>query len=112
MDIIDRIFGLLKSNNVSENKLISDCKLNNGLLYKCKNGIQKNIPNNAIIKIAQYFNVTTDYLLLGKVEPKIQIQPTLPEIEQELLNVCKDLNIRDKASLLNYAISLLENNKH
>ena len=70
--MIERILGLMEINNISAYKLTSDTGLNHSSVNGWKKGIAK--PSfDAIIKISDYFNVTTDYLL-GKSD-----NPTPPD---------------------------------
>ncbi|MCL2696594.1 MAG: helix-turn-helix domain-containing protein [Oscillospiraceae bacterium] len=53
---------LMQSRNVSSYKFTKDTGIDNGLISKWKNGIQ--LPSAvSLIKIADYFEVSVDYLL-------------------------------------------------
>lgn len=63
--MIERILKLLEEKGISAYKFTSDLKLSSGAVSDWKKGRSK--PGaDAIIKIADYFGVTTDYLLTGK----------------------------------------------
>lgn len=60
--MIDRILSLLNTYNISAFKLTKDLNLSNSAITDWKKGKAK--PSvDALIKIADYFNVSTDYLL-------------------------------------------------
>jgi len=62
--MLERIQALMKERGIKEIDLVRDAKLSNGVFTQWKSGKTK--PSlDAIIKIANYFGVTTDYLLLG-----------------------------------------------
>lgn len=62
--MIERILELIDSSNMSDSAMCKELELGNGIIGKWRKGIQKP-STEAIIKIASYFDVTTDYLLLG-----------------------------------------------
>ena len=62
MEIIDRIYDLIKTRNTNANRVTKGCGLNSNIFTFWKNGRQK--PSlDALIKIANYFNVSLDYLV-------------------------------------------------
>lgn len=61
MEIVERIYDLIKSNNTNANRVTKGCGLNSNIFTFWKNGRQK--PSlDALIKIANYFDVSLDYL--------------------------------------------------
>ena len=60
---IDRILNLMEQNNVTAATLTKEIPLTNGVISQWKRGKQ-NPSTDSIIKIANYFHVTTDYILL------------------------------------------------
>lgn len=65
MTIRERIKLLCKENGVSINKLELDCDFAKGYVSK----LDKSIPNSEKLqKIAEYFNVSLDYLMNGAEE--------------------------------------------
>lgn len=65
MDTIERIFTLMEKRGVKAVQLTKDLALSHGTVSQWKKGLQKP-STEAIVKIANYFGVTTDYLLTGK----------------------------------------------
>ncbi|MCL1994932.1 MAG: helix-turn-helix domain-containing protein [Defluviitaleaceae bacterium] len=63
-----RFAQLLIKNNESMYKVSKNTGISDSLLGTYKRGIRKPSPKNLEI-LAEYFNVTTDYLLTGKEEP-------------------------------------------
>ncbi len=65
MNTIERIFKLMKENNINAAQLTREIPLTNGLITQWKQGKQK--PSlEALNKISKYFNVSLDYLVNGK----------------------------------------------
>lgn len=107
----DRIKILLVQNNVSKAKLEKDLNFANGSLFK-----NDDIKSDRLLKIARYFNVTTDYLLGNTVEdvkspdqiaydPETHTWNTAPEYDV-IEMVMSDDEMSEK--LLTYAKKLLE----
>lgn len=69
MDFLHRVLDLITSNGISKNKLLTDLGINkNAFVDWDKN---KTIPNGEVIaKIADYFHVSTDYLLGRTDDPQ------------------------------------------
>lgn len=83
---LDRILGLMSSRNISSHKLEADTGLANGAIYKLKIG--KNKPTiDTLIKIADYFNVSLDYL----VGRSVSEDETLSEERQALLKEARSI---------------------
>lgn len=67
---IDRILNLMTEHGVKASKLTTETGLNHSAITEWKKG--KSSPStDAIVKIASYFNVSTDYLLGLSDEKKI-----------------------------------------
>lgn len=66
MTTIQKIFSLIKSTNKSENALEKEIGLSQGQIKHWRNG-RNNVSADALHKIADYFNVSVDYLL-GRTE--------------------------------------------
>lgn len=59
---LDRVLNLIEINKITKNKLLIDLKLSKNSFVDWSN--RGTIPNGeTLIKIADYFNVSTDYLL-------------------------------------------------
>lgn len=62
MQSIQMIIGLLNQKGISAAKMCRELGFSSGLFYQWKKGSQ-NPSMDKLIKIAQYFNVSVDYLL-------------------------------------------------
>lgn len=101
MTLRDRVKALCKQHGISLNKLEMECGFAKGYLSK----LDKSTPNMAYLqKIANYFDVTTDYLLTGK-EKESEFSPEQAELD---LKISQDLEL--KKALKKY-FSLNENKK-
>lgn len=74
--MIEKILRLLKETNKSENSLEKEIGLAQGSIKNWRNAKSKP-STDAIVKISQYFNVSTDYLL-GKTD-----DPTPPNSDAD-----------------------------
>lgn len=105
MDTIDRIFMLIKQTNTTPNKVATSCGLQNNSFTKWKNKMQR--PNiDALIKIADYFNVSLDYLV-GRETPTMITNQSTPDTMPDattatLLNACRQLNKLQQQKVLTY----------
>lgn len=80
--MIERILKLLSDSGITAKKLTEDINISSSAISEWKKG--KGKPSaEAIIKIAEYFNVSTDYILLGK---------NINEIDNKILNLFHQLN--------------------
>lgn len=75
---------LCEMRNIPKTKVLADIGLSTGNLNKWKKG--GSINSDTIIDIANYFNVSIDYILTGK-----DFEGSLNEKEIELLNLIRKL---------------------
>lgn len=83
--MIERILKLLDENNINAKTLTLETGLPNSSITEWKKGRAKP-STEAIAKIAEYFNVSTDYIILGKDNLN-----SLTEREIELLNLFRKI---------------------
>lgn len=83
--MINRILDLMKKNNINAKTLITETGLSNGAITDWKKGRAKP-STDAVAKIADYFNVSTDYIILGKDNLN-----SLSSREVELLKIFRKL---------------------
>lgn len=100
MDIVDRIQALVASKGLSIAALERNTGLSNGIIKKWK----KQSPScDKIIAIANYLNISVEYLILGTVDTK-----HLDIDAQQLLNYYNQLDKLDKGIVLGKAEALAE----
>lgn len=97
MDIFDRIRMLAKSKNVSLSALEKELGFSNKSLYPHKK--DSTIRGDRVVALANYFGVTTDYLLTGKSAIHNEYDPE----EWDLLNLFHMLNDDGRYALKDYA---------
>lgn len=68
-----RIKNLRKTNKITQDKLSSIIKIDQGLLSKYESG-KYLISTPTLIEYVNYFNVSADYLL-GKIDKKVELKP-------------------------------------
>lgn len=61
--MLERILSLMNQRGVTAKKLTSDLGISNSAVSDWKSGSKPSC--DVIVKLAKYFNVTTDYILLG-----------------------------------------------
>lgn len=111
MTFIERLKELMQGKSVSKQDLTQYLHIGkNQIKYWEDNG---NIPDGTtLIKIADYFGVSVDYLL-GKAEKK-QVTPEeqpVTGIEKELLELTADMDDDEKMAVLGYAARLVAKHK-
>ena len=62
--MLDRILALLKENGITAKKLTSDLEISNSSVSDWKKGSKPSC--DVVVKLAKYFGVSTDYILLGE----------------------------------------------
>ena len=72
MGFTERIDGLLQEKNITKTKFLSDLGYSKNAYNEWKKGITQSYMNK-IDKIADYFNVSTDYLLGRTDDPTFTI---------------------------------------
>ena len=76
---------LCKEKSITINKLCTDIKISNGILFDLKSGRTKKLSTQNLQKIANYFKVPVDYLLdLGEIDPS-DIPPEPPVSKHQIL---------------------------
>ena len=100
MTPIDRFLNLMEQNNVTAATLTKEIPLTNGVISQWKRGKQ-NPSTDSIIKIANYFHVTTDYILLGKQNLKTG-DGYLKEINERITNLLSSNSAFSQKDLANY----------
>ena len=91
----ERFYSLCLRNGKRPNAVGKEIGLSSGIISKWKNG---GIPNGeTLMKLARYFNVSTDYLL--GLSPYIQINGELVEMEYTDLELKKKID--ENAAALN-----------
>jgi transcriptional regulator with XRE-family HTH domain len=99
METIKNIITLLKEKGNSANSMLRELGLPISAVSEWKRGKSKP-STDSLIKIANYFNVTTDYLLGQESTSTVALQtPTLP---QELTNKWGKLDEIQKEKTLSY----------
>jgi len=70
-DVLETILTLIRKKGVTEKECLKQCGINTSFLTDWKNGRIKNPSYDKLVKIAQYLDVSLDYLLLGKGENEV-----------------------------------------
>ena len=100
----DRLRSLCSKKGVSPYKACTDVGLNRAAVAKWKNGSQPN--GTTVVKLAEYFNVSVDYLLNGESTPTVAGKRApedfqLSAAELELIRKFRRLDARGQSAVLN-----------
>ena len=103
-------FGLILSQlriqrQLSQKELAAEMNISSGTIGMWET--HKRLPSlYMLVKIAQYFDVTTDYLLGISSDPKNDSSNSLSKEEQQLIDIYRNLNSECKQVVLGKAIDL------
>jgi len=94
MDFYDRVKQLCRSRGISLARMAKEIEISNGTVANWK--AAKATPQGPILrKIADYFNVSTDYLLTGEEQTYTAIRTADPDVEIfEAINALKREDLR------------------
>lgn len=109
MDIYNRIIALVKEKGVTKKKFLEDLSIAQSAIIYWKKGSLPNTPT--LIKIADYFNVSIDYLT-GRIDnPKPQITyQSLPCEAMELISIIEAMSPqREQAEIIREYLLALQN---
>lgn len=98
----DNLIKLCDEHNVKITPLVVSCGGSKSSPLNWKNGASPN--SDIVIKLAEYFGVSTDYLLLGK-------EPELSDRQQQLLNLFSQLSEENQTKIIERVETLLEMQK-
>ena len=75
MDTIDKIFKLMEEKNISANALSKELGFKNNVVFTQWKNRQSKPSADALAKLADYFDVSVDYLLGRTDTPKPEVSP-------------------------------------
>lgn len=100
MDMKERVQELCKKNSISVSELEKTLGFGNGYISK----LGQSTPNTSKIKlIADYFNVSIDYIITGEEKHPIPV-PNMTDEYYKLISIYSNLSETDR----NYIMSLAE----
>ena len=85
MNAVERVKAICKERKIPISKLESDCGFANGYIGQLRKGV---FPDDRILKIAEYLNVSVDYLMTGK---DMEFTIEMAEIDGQLIMMDKIL---------------------
>lgn len=99
---------LREENKISQQKLANELKVSQSTVGMWENG--KNKPEfDTLIKIADYFNVSVDYLL-GKSENKNKpADENISELDKELIKIMSKLTPAEAVRVRDFVSGLIAN---
>ncbi len=94
VSITERILELMDINNIKASQLTKELEISSSSITDWKKGKAK--PSvDAIVKISKYFNVSTDYIIIGSNTSTI-----ITESEREMLNLFRKFNDREQLKVI------------
>jgi transcriptional regulator with XRE-family HTH domain len=99
MEFIDKLHELLEDNRISKNRLAKEIGISEGTIRSWENGKYPTIEK--LIKISQYFSISTDELLC--------INEDYSELEKQLISGYNKASERDK-NIINQILGIKEQN--
>ena len=101
---LETVLSLLSKKGVSKNKMLTDLKLGKNSFVNWEN--RGTIPGgNTLNKIAEYFEVSTDYLL-GKEKTSAENDKEMSAEDIEIMKMIKSLSPEKKEMFLKFLKSL------
>lgn len=106
-DLKKRVIDLINKNNINQKILASEIGITEATLSRNLNGVHEP-KGEVILKIANYFNVSADYLLGKTNEPTyktqvIDIQPDgVAKTQMEFLKKIEELDVKDIEQVMDY----------
>ncbi len=82
MNAVERVIGTCKDRNIPLSHIERACGFSNGYLSGLKKGT---IPYDRTVKIAEYLNVSVDWILRGDTDPPPSEGPQITKDEYELI---------------------------
>lgn len=108
MNSVERVKSICKEKKIPISKLERDLGYSNGYIGQLRKGV---FPTDRLVDIANYLNVSTDYLLTGEETKKAPTQEgereiTFDDFTYAMQNESKELTDGDKQILLSLAKQL------
>ena len=85
MNAVERVKTICKERKIPISKLESDCSFSNGYIGQLRKGT---FPNDRLLVIAEYLNVSTEYLSTGKAN---EFSKEMAMIDVKLSNMSLEL---------------------
>ena len=112
MQFLQRLLSLIDSNGISKNKLLTDLGINKSAIFAWEN--RGTIPSGEIIaKLADYFHVSTDYLLGRTDDPRpVGQEIRASPLRAALLGSFDQLNQEGQEKLVDTADDMVSSGKY
>ena len=91
MNAVERVKTICKERKIRISKLESDCGFANGYIGQLRKGV---FPDDRILKIAEYLNVSVDYLMTGKDVKFITETAKKDVLLTEMSNIIKEYALK------------------
>lgn len=107
---MERLKELRRERNLPQKKVGDEVGIAQQTLSRYEQNINS-VPVDALIRLAKYYNVTTDYLLgISQVKNSFRSQSSRSR-NQEFLNIYKSLSLKNKELLWTIAVKMQQLDK-
>lgn len=106
MNFLEKLYSLMENKGITKNALCNILKINGNSFVNWEN--RGTLPKGeTLIKMADYFNVTSDYLL-GLDDVPNRKNESISENAQELIEMYTQLSERNQIKIIGYVQRMLE----
>ncbi len=107
---MERLKELRREKNLPQKRVGDDVGIAQQTLSRYEKNINS-VPVDALVRLAKYYNVTTDYLLgISQVKNSFRNQSSRSR-NQEFLNIYKSLSLKNKELLWTIAVKMQQLDK-
>lgn len=103
-NLYENIYALCKERGITPGALCGELGFRRSVLSDLKNGRKKSLDTTTLMKIAEYFNVSVDYLLTGEETKKAptdgERNHAIDQIDDELKEYLDELRNRSEMRML------------
>lgn len=88
MDTVERIKAICKERGIAISRLERECGFSNGYIRGLREG---QMPSNRLFKVAEYLELSPDYLVTGKETPKESTSGKVYYFNDETAEIAQDI---------------------
>lgn len=103
MNTVERIKNICKTRKIAISTLEKECGFSNGYIGQLRKGF---IPDNRLVKIAEFLNLSTDYLMTGDEKKAPELGTSMEHIE--LIGMYENLTDEQKIAIKNMMASMIK----
>lgn len=109
MNSVERVKWICKERKIPISKLEKDLGFSNGYIGQLRKGV---FPGDRLAQIADYFGVTTNYLLTGEEKEKLTLGIEGEPTDQDLIKLWKSLSPEEILRMKDFALGMIAARKN